>query len=326
MDLAQSVMYLSFFGQVQSGPISRYELFDSEKYSPKSNLHDGIVRFMIGFSKKVILADVLSNVTIEVFDRTYAVSPSLVWLGAICYSLQLFYDFSGYSDMAIGIGNMLGYECPENFVYPYMTKSVAEFWRRWHISLGSWFRDYVYIPMGGSRVGKWRLYFNLLTVWILTGIWHGAGWNFIIWGFGYFVLIAFEKTMKLPERLPNCWWKWGYRILTLLFINFQWVLFRCDGMAKGILYIKTMFGFVQEDVFIPSTRAAFLLKDYVFFIIIALIFSIPVVKFLENLCKKNVKSAVIYEILSSIFIVTAFIVALSFIVSGQNSPFLYGNF
>lgn len=322
VDCTQTFLYLSFFGEIQSGPISRYESFNYANVS-RENICNGVVRFMIGFSKKVMLANVLSNITIEIFDETNTFSTSLVWLGSICYSLQLYYDFSGYSDMAIGICTMLGFECPENFNYPYATKSIAEFWRRWHITLGAWFRDYIYIPMGGSRVGKPRLYLNLFVVWILTGIWHGAGWTFIVWGLGCFILIAFEKATRIPERLPKVL-KVFYRIFTLLFINFQWVLFRSNDLSQGILLIKTMCSRVVSES--SSARALFFVKDYSFYIILSLIFAMPIVPKLKKICAKNSVGKIIYDVVTAVFIIGAFFVSLSFVVSGQNSPFLYANF
>ncbi len=150
--------------------------------------------------------------------------------------------YSDYSDMAIGLSSMFGHACPENFIYPYTTLSVSKFWRKWHITLGAWFRDYIYIPLGGSRcTEKWRVYVNLLVVWFLTGIWHGASWNFIFWGLGYFVFIAFERMTGMPENLKSKPLKIIYRILVLLFINFQWVIFRADGLHKGLSFIKRMF-------------------------------------------------------------------------------------
>ena len=325
-DNIQGLTYLSFFGQIQSGPIARYSDFNTINHLIQSScFYNGVVRFMIGFSKKVLIADVLSNITIEIFDQTQAVSTPIAWLGAICYSLQLYYDFSGYSDMAIGISGMLGLYCPENFNYPYMTKSISEFWRRWHITLGAWFRDYVYIPMGGSRVGKMRLYLNLFVVWILTGIWHGAGWTFIVWGVGYFILIAIEKSLNIPNRFKNKVVKLCYRLFSLLFIIVQWVIFRSNNLEQGFSYVQSMFG-GSESIASSTARAIFLFRDYSVFIAIALILAFPIAPKIEYLCKKKKLTSVIYDIISAFLIITAFIIALSFIVSGQNSPFLYGNF
>lgn len=320
----QAVNYLSFFGQMQSGPIAGYETFCHNVPQKLSAFSDGAVRFMIGFSKKMLLSNVLVHITTEIFENTAALSTSLAWVGAVSFSLQLYYDFSGYSDMAVGICNLLGYECPENFNFPYATKSVAEFWRRWHMTLGAFFRNYVYIPMGGSRAGVFRLYLNLFVVWFLTGIWHGASWKFVLWGMGYFVLIAFEKTFRLPERLPNRALKTLYRVLALLLINFQWVLFRSVNLRSGLTYIKIMCIPTFDK---PSDfRALFLLKDYGMFLLLAALLAVPVVPRLEQLCAKKAFTKVLFDILYVAVIAGAFIIALSFVISGQNSPFLYANF
>lgn len=316
--------YLSFFAHIQSGPIERFGDFLGGVQYSRDIVSKGCVRFMIGFSKKVIIADVLCKIANEVFDATTDWSTSIAWLGAVCFSLQLYYDFSGYSDMAIGVGNMLGIECPENFEYPYMTKSVAEFWRRWHISLGSWFRDYVYIPLGGSRVGKVRLFVNLFAVWFLTGLWHGAGWQFIMWGLGYFVAISIEKAFGIPDKINSKWIKNIYRILVLLFVNFQWVLFRSATLKDGLRFIKRMI-IVRNDN-ISSLRAAFLVRDYWIFIALAVVFVFPIYPYFEKRFINNRRLIGIYNVVSGFVIVGAFVLALSFIISGQNNPFLYGNF
>lgn len=328
-----AALYLSFFAQIQSGPLSRYSDMQSISFEGESSegnrfdsFSEGVYRFMTGFNKKVLISNILANITAE----TFAVAPgnmsvSFAWLGSICYSLQLFFDFSGYSDMAIGISRMFGYKCPENFYYPYMTNSIAKFWRRWHISLGSWFRDYVYFPLGGSRVNsKLRLYLNLLAVWVLTGIWHGASWNFVFWGLGYFVLIAFEKTTGWPERFRSKAARLGYRIFTLLFINFQWVIFRTEGIKNGLRYIKCM-------LFCPSnpladSRALFLLKDNLVFILAGILLCFPVMPWMEEKCSKRRGTRAVWN-LAVILVTTAlFLWAVSFVVSGQNNPFAYANF
>lgn len=316
---------LSFFGQIQSGPIARYDTFkNTERVKEPFFEGKGVTRFLQGFGKKILLANVLSNVVIEIFDNTVELSTPLAWLGAVCYSLQLYYDFSGYSDMAVGISALFGYECPKNFNYPYMTKSIAEFWRRWHITLGAWFRDYVYIPMGGSRVGKVRLYINLLVVWLLTGLWHGANWNFIAWGLGYFLLISFEKAVNLPKCLKSTVARISYRVFTLLFINFQWVMFRSAGIKEGFMFIKTMI--VPTSNEIATARAEFLMGDYIVFIIIAIIFAVPLVPKLQQFFLRKRVTELGYHIIYGIVTVVIFMLALSLVIGGQNNPFLYANF
>lgn len=319
-------LYLSFFAQVQSGPLSRYSEMKYIQTNFKDDFSYGIYRFMIGFCKKIIISGSLARVSTEVFAAPFeSFSLSYAWLGSICFSLQLFFDFSGYSDMAIGISRLFGYKCRENFNYPYITDSVSRFWRRWHISLSEWFRDYIYIPLGGSRnSNKSRVYFNLFVVWLLTGIWHGANWNFIAWGLGYFVMISFEKLTGCPDKINSMIGKAIYRVITLLFINFQWVMFNSSNLISGLRYIKRMF--VCAPNVLSDTRALFLLQNYAFFIGIAILLSTPIVPFLENRLSERKKSSCIFELTKLIVVFSAFIWAISFIVAGENNPFLYGNF
>ena len=319
-------LYLSFFAQIQSGPITRYNSMTKIGIDKSSLFYDGVTRFIIGFNKKVLIANVLANITNEVFGASLdAFSTSYAWLGSICYSLQLFFDFAGYSDMAIGISEMFGYKCMENFNYPYMTESVSKFWRRWHISLSEWFRDYVYFPLGGSKTkNKWQVYFNLFIVWALTGIWHGAAWSFIAWGLGYFAVISFERLTGLPQKFKTVVGKTIYRVMSLLFINFQWVLFNSASIVDGLRFIKRMIVYRANDL--ASSRALFLLKDYAFFIVIAVILCFPIVPWLERKLSNNKICYLVFEIAESIIIIFAFAWAISFVVAGQNNPFAYANF
>ncbi len=321
-------LYLSFFSQVQSGPLSRY---NEMKLYRGRNLNaavfsEGVSRFITGFCKKILLANVLANITGEIFAAPMeSCSTSYVWLGAICYSMQLFLDFSGYSDMAIGLSAMFGYHCMENFNYPYMTESVSGFWRRWHISLSQWFRDYIYIPLGGSKTkNSLKKYGNLFLVWILTGVWHGAAWNFIAWGLGYFVAIAFEKRTKLPQRLKSPAARSFYRIPVLLFIQFQWVLFNSENLKSGLLFIGKMIFYQANSL--ADSRTAFLIKDYAFFIVAALILCFPILPLLEKRVANRKKLSAGIEIGKAILLLIAFVWAISFVVAGQNNPFAYANF
>ena len=329
----RDALYISFFAQVQSGPISRYnqmQLAAPQEGSLsrfRSDLFaDGVMKFMIGFNKKILLADILYNITKETFSLTAgSMSVGYAWLGAICFSLQLYYDFSGYSDMAIGITQMFGYTCDRNFDYPYITQSVSEFWRRWHISLGSWFRDYIYIPMGGSRVKtKWRLALNLLVVWALTGIWHGASWNFVFWGLTYFVMIAFEKFTGYPQKIRSKFGKVIYRIFVLLFINFEWVIFNSSGLNAGLRYIKNMFFCPSNPL--ADTRMLFMLKDNFAFILCAVIFCIPVIPYIEKKLANSRYGKRVWQAAFAGVTIFLFIWAVSFALAGHNNPFAYANF
>lgn len=321
-------LYLSFFAQIQSGPLSRYNdmalegkrKFDFDLFS------EGVYRFLIGFNKKILIANVLSNITSEIFNAPFEnFSTAYAWLGAISYSLQLFFDFSGYSDMAIGMTEMFGYKCPENFNYPYITDSVAKFWRRWHITLSEWFRDYIYIPLGGSRNNNnWRVYFNLFIVWLLTGIWHGPTWNFVVWGLGYFAAISLERLFNLPGRLKSKPEKIIYRVLVLLFINFQWVLFNSTSLISGLRFIKRMILPYTHEL--ADMRTLFLIKDYRFFLIIAIVLCTPIIPKIGCKLENSRIAYIIYEILISLIIVGAFVWSISFVVAGQNNPFTYANF
>ena len=327
------LLYLSFFGHVVSGPIGRYEDFYEKDESGISVMErcddfaDGAYLFIRGYCKKVLIANVLSPLVTEIFGMDIGKSSSaLLWLGALIYSLQLYYDFSGYSDMAIGIGRIFGFGCHENFNYPYCTQSISEFWRRWHITLGSWFRDYIYIPLGGSRSGgKWRVYFNLFVVWLLTGIWHGANFTFIFWGLTYFAAISLEKYLGLPDRLKTGLSKALYRIFTLVFIVLEWVMFNSSNIARGLSYIAHMFISAGEPL--ADMRALAILKGYGVILLAAVIFAAPVVpKFKETLSKHEGVLSKIADICMACALNTLFIFSISFVIAGQNNPFLYGNF
>ncbi|SEQ16640.1 alginate O-acetyltransferase complex protein AlgI [Lachnospiraceae bacterium NE2001] len=322
-----TALYLSIFTQIQSGPISRYNDFESitEKEDIWKYRINGLYRFFVGLCKKVLIADVLAKIVNEIFNSSVdTLSSSYAWLGSICFSLQLFYDFAGYSDMAIGLTEFVGFKCKENFVYPYMTENISSFWRRWHISLSEWFRDYVYIPLGGSRKGKYRVYFNLLIVWLLTGLWHGLSLNFVIWGLGYFVLISFERLIKITERIKSKPAKILYRFFSLFFINIEWVIFKAKSASYAFSYIARMF--YSPDNHIADKRTILLLNDYWLFILLAVIFCFPVIPALEKKLEDKTKIKNIYDIIYGVVLIVGFIWAVSFIVSGQNNPFAYGNF
>ncbi|MCM1538317.1 MAG: MBOAT family protein [bacterium] len=235
-------LYILMFPQMIAGPIVRYGMVADEILHRRENVEDfinGVQRFSFGLAKKVLIANYMGMLADAVFNCTEAVRVSALtaWLGAIAYMLQIYFDFSGYSDMAIGLGRMFAFHFPENFRYPYAAKTVTDFWRRWHISLSGWFRDYVYIPLGGNRVTKGEWVRNLFVVWMLTGIWHGADWSFVLWGLGYFVLLLFEKLAGMDKKGNAV-----TRIVTLLLVMFLWVLFRADGIGSAVHYFSWMFG------------------------------------------------------------------------------------
>ncbi len=253
-----------------------------------------------------------------VADAAFAseeLSVTMAWLGAFAYAFQIFFDFSGYSDMAIGLGKMFGFHFLENFDYPYVSKSISEFWRRWHMSLSSWFRDYVYFPLGGSRVDtKLRLVFNLFVVWFLTGVWHGANWTFLVWGLMYFVLITLEKLTKFDKKLG----RFGH-VYTMFFVLLGWVIFRAVDLSQGITYILNMFG-VGASGFIDEQSMYYLLENSGYFIF-SIILSLPICKSLS----KRIKGEA-WDFVYQVFLLILFIVSISFIVTSDYNPFIYFNF
>ena len=241
-DPLKVALYISFFPQLIAGPIVKYETVAEEIDHRVENWADfsqGTCRFLTGLGKKVLLSNQLALVADFVYGLSAgALSTGLAWLGAVCYTLQIYYDFSGYSDMAIGMGRMFGFHFLENFNYPYISRSITEFWRRWHISLSTWFRDYVYFPLGGSRVDRrWKHIRNLFVVWLLTGIWHGANWTFLLWGLYYFVLLVLEKFCGLGRGWPE-WCRWLY---TIFMVNLGWVFFRAESLGAALIHIRAMF-------------------------------------------------------------------------------------
>ena len=315
-------LYIAFFPQLIAGPIVRYETIANQIQNRKENFDDfssGVCRFIIGLSKKVLLANTMAVVADSAFDGNINnISTSFAWLGAIAYTLQIFFDFSGYSDMAIGLGRMFGFKFLENFDYPYISSSITEFWRRWHISLGTWFRDYVYFPLGGSRVKhKSRLIFNLFVVWFLTGVWHGANWTFILWGLMYFVLLTIEKLTGFYKKDR---FKILKHIYTLFFVVLGWVLFRADNVTDAFTYIGAMFG--STGVFVDST-AIYLTSENIVYFVFAIFISTPVIKMIYRKYIVNSKFA---KSIVAIILLILFAVSITYIVKGTYNPFIYFNF
>ncbi len=315
--------YIALFPQLIAGPIVRYSTIEAELKERKHSFEKtalGIRRFILGLSKKVIIANSLGELC-SVFMGTDDKSVAFYWLFAICYSLQIYFDFSGYSDMAIGLGKILGFEFLENFNYPYISRSITEFWRRWHMSLGSWFRDYVYIPLGGNRVGRLRLLINIFVVWFLTGFWHGAEWNFIIWGLYFGVLLTIEKFFLLEKLKKH---KIVSHIYVLLLVVISFVIFSADNMTGAIENLKGMFGFGSVGLISPSFVYYF--KSYGVIIILAMIFATPLAKKIKALCdnQKVLKTAL--DILEIPTLVILLLIVTGFLADGSFNPFLYFRF
>jgi len=324
-------LYVSFFPQLIAGPIVRYttimEQLESREITAAS-FSKGVKRFLIGFNKKMLLANILAQVA-DVAFAMEGLSVGMAWLGAISYTLQIFFDFVGYSEMAIGLGLMFGFRFLENFNYPYISKTLTEFWRRWHISLGSWFRDYLYFPLGGSRVkSKRRLAFNLAVVWLATGIWHGANWTFLLWGMLHGIVVIIEKLFNIPTRVER---KKGlafiYRGFTLCVVVIGWVLFRADNLSVGLHYIKAMLrlsgnGFGRSDVMFH-----FYLREYGAILLAGLICSVPLFAAAkERISAKGARWAEVCDGVSGVVQFGLFILGVSFLVMNAHNPFIYFNF
>ena len=319
-------LYIAFFPQLVAGPIVRYRTIEEQIRTRKETAADfsaGVQRFILGLSKKLILANSFAPVADYMFGHTDGLSTASAWIGAICYTLQIYFDFSGYSDMAIGMGRMFGFHFLENFDYPYISATVTEFWRRWHISLGTWFRDYIYFPLGGSRVKKKsRLLFNLFVVWTLTGIWHGANWTFLFWGWWYFIILAVEKLTKLPKRIENTAWKIPYTVFTMFCVILGWVLFRADSLSQAVCYIGKM---LLPAGKIVDNLSVFFLKDLWILLAVGILCSSPVFK---NLGKKleNTRLAVPAELMKALGYLVLFAFCVGFMVNSSYNPFIYFNF
>lgn len=317
--------YVSLFPQLIAGPIIRFkdvaEQLDHRKDS-LSLFSKGIVRFIIGLAKKVLIANQIGILWEEISAiSTENLTTVTAWLGILAFTLQIYFDFSGYSDMAIGLGAMFGFSFPENFNYPYESKSITEFWRRWHISLGTWFREYVYIPLGGNRRGWKRQLINLIIVWFLTGLWHGANMNFVLWGMYYGVLLLFEKFVlksllkKLPAILQH--------IYTMILVMIGWSLFSWQDMADAAGYIKTMFfragtGFVNQ-------QALYFLFSNMGLLLIAMIGSWS---WIQRMTKKYIlpERTMRKEVVETLFIVLLFFACVAMLVNSSYNPFLYFRF
>lgn len=315
--------YIALFPQLIAGPIVRYS--DVEKQL-KDRVHSfekfsvGIRRFVLGLSKKIIIANTLGELC-EVFNASNDKSIMFYWLFAIAYMLQVYFDFSGYSDMAIGLGKILGFDFCENFRYPFISSSISEFWRRWHISLGSWFRDYVYIPMGGNRVNRLRLLINIFTVWFLTGFWHGAEWNFIIWGIYFAILLLAEKYF-LSEFLKKS--KFISHIYVIFFTLISFVIFSASGLKEAFHHVGGLFG--AGSIPFISSSFVYNLRNYGFVIIIAILASTPLfVKLKERLCK-NAKIRLVFDFIEIPFLLTLLIIVTAYLADGSFNPFLYFRF
>ena len=322
-------LYIALFPQLIAGPIVRYTtVMDqiNDRHITADDFKKGIMRFLLGFNKKILLANVLS----EVADMAFASGDNTVcmaWMGALCYGLQLYFDFDGYSDMAIGLGRMLGFHFLENFNYPYISNNLTEFWRRWHISLTTWFRDYVYFPLGGSRVKPGRVVLNLFIVWFLTGLWHGANWTFIVWGILYGAVTIAERMWRIPKRLAE-----GPRVILVLyavlirvFHFIEWVIFRSVSLPEAGTYLKTMFGFSGHAF--ADAWFLYWLREYAVFIIIGILCCTPIFRVIAEKLKLGRMQEGEWESEAGCVIqFVLFLISFSCLVMQANNPFIYFNF
>ncbi|MBQ2720091.1 MAG: MBOAT family protein [Clostridia bacterium] len=320
------LLYVSFFPQLIAGPIVRYK--DIAEQIPNRNadiesIFDGIYRFSVGLAKKVILANPCGEAAETLLGMTVSESVLGKWTGILFFALQIYFDFSGYSDMAIGLGQIFGFKFKENFDYPYMSKSATEFWHRWHISLGTFFRDYIYIPLGGNRK---RWLFNVFAVWFLTGLWHGASWNFVLWGLFYACLLVLEKKFlfKLWDKIPTVPRIVFQYVYTVFITLIGWTVFYFTDFGALISTLSTMFGLSGasfNDIFIDSV-----IKDNAVLLIVSLVFALPLPRFI---CKKIggvVKNENIFPVLKTVFTIAAIFVSTALLAGNSYNPFLYFRF
>ena len=310
--------YVALFPQLIAGPIVRYVDVARELNSRTHSWDDvalGLRRFLVGLAKKVIIADNFA-LLMKLFRESGEPSVLFYWMYAIAFTLNIYFDFSGYSDMAIGLGRVFGFRFIENFNYPYLSKSVTEFWRRWHMSLGSWFRDYIYIPMGGNRVPKWRWVLNILTVWMLTGLWHGAAWNFVAWGLMFAVLLLIEKWVPALQKLPTIVRR-GY---VLLAVVISFVLFNAESFTQAGNDLMGMFGFA--GVPLVTAETLYYLRSYALLFVIGFVGATPLVRDTANKLYKHKAVAV----LEPAVLILLLLVCTGYLVDGSFSPFLYFRF
>ena len=325
-NLVDFLCYVVLFPQLVAGPIIRYcDVAQQLVHRTISTdlFVSGINRFCIGLGKKVLIANTVAKACDKILELpSDQMTTPLAWIMVVCYALQIYYDFSGYSDMAIGLGRMLGFQFLENFNYPYISKSIQEFWRRWHISLSTWFRDYLYIPLGGSRLGTRRTYLNLFIVFFICGLWHGANWAFVIWGLYHGVFLILERTAfgRWQKSLPRI----IQHLYTLLIVMTGWILFATESYSQTLNIIKSMWGFA------PSTAelytAEFFPKDVQTAIVFGLLFSMPVWQYLKTFSETRPKIAATFKILQPAVILILLIFSSMALASGTHNPFIYFRF
>jgi alginate O-acetyltransferase complex protein AlgI len=323
-------LYISLFPQLVAGPIIRYNNVSDQLAKREVSIDqiaEGIQRFILGLTKKVFLANTFGSIADQIFaSNTNNLSIAVSWIGIIAYTLQIYFDFSGYSDMAIGLGKMFGFNFAENFNYPYVSKSISEFWRRWHISLGTWFKDYLYIPLGGNRGSGFKTVRNLLIVWTVTGFWHGASWTFMAWGFYYGVLIVLERLWlgAILEKL----WKPIQHLYVIVLVMIGWVFFRADSFGYSFQYIKTMFGLNQKVI--VDSQFHILWNDNWYMFVLGFIFSTPIFIHLNHYIKNKIKDIYVingfFQATKYFVCMVLMVVCMILLVNSTYNPFIYFRF
>lgn len=320
--------YVALFPQLIAGPIVRYKTIADQLKGRRESIDQfgyGIHRFLIGLGKKILLANNIGLIWSQISALPASELPMLTaWLGILAFGLQIYFDFSGYSDMAIGLGEMLGFHFLENFRHPYESRSITEFWRRWHISLGTWFREYVYIPLGGNRKGMAIQFRNIAIVWFLTGLWHGAAWNFILWGVYFGIILVAEKLflLKWLEKAPS----FLRRIYTLFLVCVSWAIFSYQDMAQPIGYMKAMFGLGKGGMF--NQAFLYLLITNLILLAVGMIGSTSIPSRLVGKIKEKLvtRSELSYSLLETVFVGAIFIFCIAYLVNASYNPFLYFRF
>ena len=315
--------YVALFPQLIAGPIVRYADVSeslSQRVHSFEKTAEGIRRFVLGLSKKIILANTLGQLC-ESFLHSSDLSVLYYWLYALSYMLQIYFDFSGYSDMAIGLGKIFGFSFMENFNYPFIARSITEFWRRWHISLGSWFRDYVYIPLGGNRVKRSRLLFNIFAIWFLTGFWHGAEWNFVLWGLFFGVLLTLEKFFfkKFLEKHKT----FGH-FYVLFFVAISFMIFAGANAKDALLNVAGLFDFINKPLL--SAECIYAFKNYGFLIFVALLGATPLPKYSFDFINAKLQNKTFVEVLEIVFLLLLLLICTAYLADGSFNPFLYFRF
>lgn len=323
-NLYKLALYISLFPQLVAGPIVKYhdvaEQIENRQVDYEA-IVSGIKRFIVGLSKKVLIANTMGAIADNIFSQSVdELSVAVSWLGAVTYSLQIFFDFSGYSDMAIGLGLMFGFKFKENFNYPYISKSITEFWRRWHISLSTWFKEYVYIPLGGNRISQKRTYINIAIVFLLTGFWHGANWTFMLWGVWHGLFNIIEKATGIFKDSGVRWKEGVKHVYALLVVLFGWVLFRADNITYAWAYIRNMIGFYDSSSYLMFNSYVTIFD--LFILVLAIVFSTPIASNFLNISSENFWK----NKFQNVSLIILFVISVSFLVASTYNPFIYFRF